>query len=63
MSAQVAVAQHGRWMPGEITAPGGVEPPLIEAIRLDLTGRNLACWWPSRGLRHGELLLAIANAG
>ena len=32
-SVAVAVAQHGRWMRGEIAAPGGVEPPAPETLR------------------------------
>jgi hypothetical protein len=56
-----AVAQHGRWMRGEIAAPGGAEPPPAEAIRAALAGRNLACWCPANGPCHAELLLAIAN--
>jgi glycosyltransferase involved in cell wall biosynthesis len=56
-----AVAQHGRWMRGEIAAPGGAEPPPAEAIRAALAGRNLACWCPANGPCHAELLLVIAN--
>ena len=62
-SVAAAVAQHGRWMRGEIAAPGGVEPPTGAAIRLALGGRNLACWCPLNGPCHSELLLAIANPG
>ena len=40
-SAAVAVAQHGRWMRGEIVAPGGVEPPSRDVLRTALGGRNL----------------------
>ena len=32
-SIAAAVAQHGRWMRGEIAAPGGVEPPTPAEIR------------------------------
>jgi uncharacterized protein DUF4326 len=60
-SAQVAVAQHGRWMRGEIAAPGGVEPPASEAVRAALGGRNLACWCAANGPCHADLLLALAN--
>jgi hypothetical protein len=60
-SVAAAVAQHGRWMRGEIAAPGGAEPPTAEAIRGALAGRNLACWCPANGPCHAELLLAIAN--
>ena len=60
-SAQVAVAQHGRWMRGEIAAPGGVEPPPIEAIRAALAGHHLACWCALNGPCHAELLLTLAN--
>jgi hypothetical protein len=60
-SVAAAVAQHGRWMRGEIAAPGGAEPPTAEAIRAALAGRNLACWCPANGPCHAELLLAIAN--
>jgi hypothetical protein len=61
-SVAAAVAQHGRWMRGEIAAPGGIEPPTHEAIRAGLAGRDLACWCALNGPCHGELLLAIANA-
>jgi hypothetical protein len=60
-SAAVAVAQHGRWMRGEIPAPGGVAPPSPEAIRAALGGRDLACWCALNGPCHAELLLVIAN--
>ena len=43
-ASAIAVAQHGRWMRGEIAAPGGVEPPSREALRAALGGRDLACW-------------------
>jgi hypothetical protein len=42
-SAAIAVASHGRWMRGEIAAPGGADPPTAEAIRAALGGRDLAC--------------------
>ena len=61
-SVAVAVANHGRWMRGEIPAPGGAAPPSREAIRAGLAGRDLACWCASNGPCHAELLLAIANA-
>ena len=60
-SAAVAVAQHGRWMRGEIAAPGGLEPPTREVLRAALGGRNLACWCASNGPCHADLLLALAN--
>ena len=61
-SIALAVAQHGRWMRGEIAAPGGVEPPAPETLRGALAGRNLACWCALNGPCHADLLLAIANA-
>ena len=61
-SVAAAVAQHGRWMRGEIAAPGGAEPPSAAAIRGALAGRNLACWCPQPGPCHADLLLQIANA-
>jgi hypothetical protein len=61
-SVATAVAQHGRWMRGEIPAPGGASPPSTEAIRAALRGRDLACWCALNGPCHAELLLAIANA-
>jgi hypothetical protein len=61
-SVAVAVASHGRWMRGEIAAPGAVEPPEADAIRAALAGRNLACWCPSPGPCHADLLLKIANS-
>jgi len=60
-SAGVAVAQHGRWMRGEIPAPGGATPPSAEAIRVALGGRDLACWCALAGPCHADLLLTIAN--
>jgi hypothetical protein len=60
-SAAIAVAQHGRWMRGEIGAPGGVEPPARDALRSALAGRNLACWCALNGPCHADLLLALAN--
>ena len=60
-SAAVAVAQHGRWMRGEIAAPGGVEPPTRAVLRTALGGRNLACWCAINGPCHADLLLALAN--
>ena len=60
-SIALAVAQHGRWMRGEIAAPGGADPPTAEAIRGALGGRDLACWCPANGPCHADLLLTIAN--
>jgi hypothetical protein len=60
-SAAVAVAQHGRWMRGEIAAPGAVEPPSRDVLRTALGGRNLACWCALNGPCHADLLLALAN--
>jgi hypothetical protein len=60
-SVALAVAQHGRWMRGEIAAPGGVEPPTREVLRTALGGRNLACWCALNGPCHADLLLTLAN--
>ena len=60
-SAAIAVAQHGRWMRGEIAASGAIAPPSAQAVRGALGGRDLACWCPLNGRCHAELLLAIAN--
>ena len=60
-TAAVAVANHGRWMRGEIPAPGGGSPPDAAAIRTALAGRDLACWCPAGGPCHADLLLRIAN--
>jgi hypothetical protein len=60
-SAAIAVAQHGRWMRGEIGAPGGVEPPARDVLRTALGGRHLACWCALNGPCHADLLLALAN--
>jgi hypothetical protein len=60
-SVAIAVAQHGRWMRGEIAAPGGVEPPTREVLRAALGGRNLACWCALNGPCHADLLLTLAN--
>ena len=61
-SAAIAVAQHGRWMRGEIVAPGGVEPRSRDLLRSELGGRNLACWCAPNGPCHADLLLALANS-
>jgi hypothetical protein len=61
-SVALAVASHGRWMRGEIAGPGAIEPPQADAIRAALAGRNLACWCPSTGPCHADLLLKIANS-
>ena len=61
-SAAVAVAQHGRWMRGEIAAPGGVEPPSRDVLLTALGGRNLACWCALNGPCHADLLLTLANS-
>ena len=60
-SVAAAVAQHGRWMRGEIAAPGGVEPPSADTLRAAPAGRNLACWCALNGPCHADLLLALAN--
>jgi hypothetical protein len=57
----VAVARHGRWLRGEIPAPGGSEPPKPAEIRAALAGHDLACWCPLTGPCHADLLLRIAN--
>jgi hypothetical protein len=62
-SIAAAVAQHARWMRGEVAAPDGQPPPSGEAIRAALAGRNLACWCPADGPCHADLLLRIANGG
>ena len=60
-SAAIAVAQHGRWMRGEIAAPGGVEPPSHEVLRAALGGHHLACWCALNGPCHDDLLITLAN--
>ena len=60
-SAAIAVAQHGRWMRGEIAAPGGVEPPSNDLLRVALGGHNLACWCALNGPCHADLLITLAN--
>jgi len=60
-SVAVAVAQHGRWMRGEIAAPAGAEPPALETLRAALAGRNLACWCALNGPCHADLLITLAN--
>jgi len=60
-SVAAAVAQHARWMRGEVEAPQQQTPPTVEAIRSALAGRNLACWCPADGPCHADLLLRIAN--
>lgn len=60
-SVAVAVAQHRRWMHGEVMAPDGAAPPSPDELRAALAGLDLACWCPLTGPCHAELLLAIAN--
>ena len=60
-SVAEAVARHGRWMRGEMAAPGGELPPTLDAVRTGLAGRSLACWCPADGPCHAELLLRLAN--
>ena len=60
-SAALAVAQYGRWLRGETSAPDGASPPSLAAIREALAGHDLACWCKLGTPCHGELLLAIAN--
>ena len=60
-SVAAAVAEHARWMRGEVAAPGGEPPPSAEAVRAALAGRHLACWCPADGPCHADLLLRIAN--
>ena len=60
-SVAIAVANHGRWMRGEIPAPGGVEPPSREEIRGALGGHDLACWCAVGTPCHADLLLTLAN--
>ena len=38
-------------------------PPMIEQIRTELAGKNLACWCPPDQACHADLLLEIANGG
>ncbi|VXB64891.1 DUF4326 domain-containing protein [Massilia sp. 9I] len=51
-----AVAAFRRWVEED---PAGRR--LAEAARLELRGRNLACWCPLDGPCHAEVLLDIAN--
>lgn len=36
-------------------------PSLVEAIKRELTGKNLACWCPMNQACHADILLDIAN--
>lgn len=38
-------------------------PPMIEQIKAELAGKNLACWCPVDQACHADLLLEIANGG
>ena len=60
-SVAVAVAQHRRWMQGEVIAPDGQAPPSVSELHAALAGRDLACWCPLTGPCHAELLLTLAN--
>lgn len=37
------------------------DPPGLDTIRAELTGKNLACWCPLDGPCHADVLLDIAN--
>ena len=62
-SVAAAVAEHARWIRGEVPAPDGRPPPTAESIRAALAGRHLACWCAPDGPCHADLLLRIANGG
>lgn len=36
--------------------------PSVDEIRVELAGRDLACWCPETGACHADVLLEIANA-
>jgi hypothetical protein len=48
-----AITETPGWSIGQMTA---------EAVRLDLRGKNLACWCSLDGPCHADVLLEIANA-
>ena len=54
-----AVARHGRWLRGELSIEK--TPPSLEAIRAELTGKNLACWCAQGTPCHADALIALAN--
>jgi len=73
--AEWAVILHERWLEGEIAGLGdagffamdfwdvrrvAVEQ-LVERIRRELSGKNLACWCPLDQPCHADTLLKLAN--
>ena len=55
-SVAEAVAAYRRWIEED---PAGRR--IAEQARIELRGRNLACWCPLDGPCHAEVLLEIAN--
>jgi hypothetical protein len=53
-----AVAAFRRWVEED---PAGQR--LAQQARLELRGKNLACWCPLDGPCHAQVLLEIANRG
>jgi hypothetical protein len=63
-SATQAVRDYELWLEGKGVASGvaiSKVPPRVEEIRLQLGGRNLACWCALGQPCHAEILLKIAN--
>lgn len=59
-----AVDYYYGWLFNELDAqePGDPERPQREAVRVELAGKNLACWCPLDQPCHADVLLALANA-
>jgi hypothetical protein len=49
-----AVARHREWLLAR--------PELVEEVRRELRGRDLACWCPEDGPCHADTLIEVANS-
>ena len=55
MTPQFAVALFEKWL-----TMGGKH--IAKAAKIELRGKNLACWCPLDGPCHADILLKIANS-
>lgn len=66
-SAAQTIENYQQWLLGNASetrrfAAIHGQPPSIEEIRLELAGKNLACWCAPTLPCHGEILLVLANS-
>jgi hypothetical protein len=54
-----AVRRYRAWLDHRL--PLSQEPPTIDEILTELSGRDLACWCPVDRACHGDVLLELAN--